>query len=125
MLGYELLTGNSSSALGAEVILASGWRCGNSPSLLIHSPIPWTQQDDAQRSWNFYIRSWDMLDVLLAAYSTEQKSEWLAVCVRIALETGRVVRIGRVPATPAWAMRREMLSQRFTTCWEEVIGVRG
>ncbi|MCO7660915.1 DUF4113 domain-containing protein [Pseudomonas aeruginosa] len=22
-------------------------------------------------------------------------------------------------------MRREMLSQRFTTCWEEVIGVRG
>ncbi|MDH0428073.1 DUF4113 domain-containing protein [Stutzerimonas stutzeri] len=26
---------------------------------------------------------------------------------------------------PAWAMRREMLSQRFTTRWDEVIGVRG
>lgn len=35
------------------------------------------------------------------------------------------VRIGRVPAKPAWAMRREMLSQRYTTRWEEVIGVRG
>lgn len=35
------------------------------------------------------------------------------------------VRIGRVPAKPAWAMRREMLSQRYTTRWDEVIGVRG
>lgn len=35
------------------------------------------------------------------------------------------VRIGRVPAKPIWAMRREMLSQRYTTRWDEVIGVRG
>lgn len=35
------------------------------------------------------------------------------------------VRIGRVPAKPKWAMRREMLSQRYTTRWDEVIGVRG
>jgi len=35
------------------------------------------------------------------------------------------VRIGRVPARPAWEMRREMLSQRYTTRWDEVIGVRG
>jgi hypothetical protein len=85
MLSYELLTGISPSTLGAEGILASGWRCGNYPSVLLHSPIPWAQQDDAQRSWNFHIHSWDMLDVLLAAYSMEQQSEWLAVCVRIAL----------------------------------------
>lgn len=35
------------------------------------------------------------------------------------------VRFGRVPKKPKWAMRREMLSQRYTTCWDEVIGVRG
>ena len=35
------------------------------------------------------------------------------------------VRIARVPAKPAWAMRREILSQHHTTRWEEVIGVRG
>ncbi len=35
------------------------------------------------------------------------------------------VRIGRVPEKPAWAMRREFLSQRYTTRWDEVIGVRG
>jgi len=33
--------------------------------------------------------------------------------------------IGRVLAAPAWAMRRDMLSPRYTTRWEEVIGVRG
>lgn len=36
-----------------------------------------------------------------------------------------MVHIGRVPAAPAWAMRREMLSPRYTTRWGEVIGVRG
>ncbi len=35
------------------------------------------------------------------------------------------VRIGRVPEKPAWAMRREFMSQRYTTRWDEVIGVRG
>ena len=35
------------------------------------------------------------------------------------------VHIGRVPAAPVWAMRRDMLSPRYTTRWEEVIGVRG
>lgn len=36
-----------------------------------------------------------------------------------------MVRIARIPAAPAWAMRREMLSPRYTTEWDEVIGVRG
>ncbi|MDH1106685.1 DUF4113 domain-containing protein [Pseudomonas otitidis] len=35
------------------------------------------------------------------------------------------VRIGRVPAKPSWAMRRDMLSPRYTTRWDEVIGVWG
>lgn len=50
----------------------------------------------------------------------------MAVIDQINRREGRdTVRIGRVPATPVWAMRREMLSQRYTTRWEEVIGVRG
>lgn len=35
------------------------------------------------------------------------------------------VHIGRVPVSPAWAMRRDMLSPKYTTRWDEVIGVRG
>lgn len=50
----------------------------------------------------------------------------MAVVDQINQREGRgTVRIGRVPAKPAWAMRREMLSQRYTTRWDEVIGVRG
>lgn len=50
----------------------------------------------------------------------------MAVIDQINRKEGRgTVRIGSVPAAPAWAMRREMLSQRYTTRWEEVIGVRG
>jgi len=50
----------------------------------------------------------------------------MAVVDQINQREGRAtVRIGRVPAKPAWAMRREMLSQRYTTRWDEVIGVRG
>ena len=50
----------------------------------------------------------------------------MALIDQINRKEGRgTVRIGSVPATPTWAMRREMLSQRYTTRWEEVIGVRG
>lgn len=35
------------------------------------------------------------------------------------------IRIARVPAAPNGGMRREMLSQRATTEWGELIGVRG
>ncbi|WAJ37290.1 Y-family DNA polymerase [Pseudomonas sp. GOM7] len=41
-------------------------------------------------------------------------------------KSGRgTLRLGRVPALPGWGMRRDMLSQRATTDWEELICVRG
>lgn len=50
----------------------------------------------------------------------------MAVVDQINQREGRgTVRIGRVPAKPAWAMRREFLSPRYTTRWDEVIGVLG
>ncbi len=54
-----------------------------------------------------------------------ERMDSILYAVKEGIDRRGTVRIGRVPATPAWAMRREMLSQRFTTCWEEVIGVRG
>lgn len=50
----------------------------------------------------------------------------MVVIDQINQKEGRgAVRIGSVPKTPTWAMRREMLSQSFTTRWEVVIGRRG
>ncbi|HFF2129146.1 translesion error-prone DNA polymerase V subunit UmuC [Pseudomonas aeruginosa] len=49
----------------------------------------------------------------------------MAVVDRINAQEGRgTVRLGRIPAAPKWAMRREMLSQRYTTRWDELMVVR-
>lgn len=41
-------------------------------------------------------------------------------------KSGRgTLRLGRVPATASWGMRRDMLSPRATTDWGELISVRG
>lgn len=49
----------------------------------------------------------------------------MAVVDQINQRKGRgTARIGRVTAVSTLAMRREMMSQRYTTRWEE-IGVRG
>lgn len=49
----------------------------------------------------------------------------MAVIDRINAREGRgTVRLGRIPAAPEWAMRREMMSQRYTTRWDELMVVR-
>ncbi|MDD1009668.1 DUF4113 domain-containing protein [Pseudomonas shahriarae] len=50
----------------------------------------------------------------------------MAAVDRINLKEGRgAIRIGRIPEKPKWAVRRAMLSLRYTICWHERIGVRG
>ncbi len=49
----------------------------------------------------------------------------MAVIDRINASEGRgTLRLGRIPAAPEWAMRREMMSQRYTTRWDELMVVR-
>lgn len=72
-------------------------------------------------------RGRDELALDLFAPKPRPGSEQLmAIVDQINQREGRDARrIGGVPAKPKWAIRREMLSQRYTTRWEEVIGVRG
>ncbi|MCQ4270245.1 Y-family DNA polymerase [Pseudomonas kuykendallii] len=50
----------------------------------------------------------------------------MAVMDHINKREGRgTVRLGRVPADPDWGMRREMKSECYTTCWEELLHVCG
>ncbi|MBV5609772.1 translesion error-prone DNA polymerase V subunit UmuC [Pseudomonas aeruginosa] len=68
----------------------------------------------------------EMTPDLFAPKPRPGSEQLMKVVDQINQREGRgTVRIGRVPAKPAWAMRREMLSQRYTTRWDEVIGVRG
>ncbi|MFU7526529.1 translesion error-prone DNA polymerase V subunit UmuC [Pseudomonas paraeruginosa] len=49
----------------------------------------------------------------------------MAVIDRINASEGRgTLRLGRIPVAPEWAMRREMMSQRYTTRWDELMVVR-
>ncbi|WP_417775284.1 translesion error-prone DNA polymerase V subunit UmuC [Stutzerimonas xanthomarina] len=46
----------------------------------------------------------------------------MAVVDRINAREGRgSVRLGRIPAAPAWAMKREMMSKRYTSRWDELM----
>jgi len=49
----------------------------------------------------------------------------MAVVDQINAREGRgTVRLGRIPATAEWSMKREMMSQRYTTRWDELMVVR-
>lgn len=62
---------------------------------------------------------------LFAAVPSPGADRLMAVIDRINAREGRgTVRLGRIPAAPAWAMRREMMSQRYTTRWDELMVVR-
>jgi len=46
----------------------------------------------------------------------------MAVVDRINAREGRgAVRLGRISAAPAWAMKREMMSKRYTSRWDELM----
>src|SRR5690606_11066019 len=87
-LGYELLTSISARSLGSRVqdVLDNGWVLRNYPAVRLDQVIPWALQDNSQRSWNFHIHCWDMLEDMLAAYSIGLKPELLEISVRIALD---------------------------------------
>ncbi|MGK9048672.1 translesion error-prone DNA polymerase V subunit UmuC [Stutzerimonas chloritidismutans] len=62
---------------------------------------------------------------LFAAVPSPGADRLMAVIDRINAREGRgTVRLGRIPAAPEWAMRREMMSQRYTTRWDELMVVR-
>ncbi len=62
---------------------------------------------------------------LFAATPRPGADRLMAVVDRINAREGRgTVRLGRIPAAPEWAMKREMMSQRYTTRWDELMVVR-
>jgi len=61
---------------------------------------------------------------LFAAAPRPGADRLMKVIDRILANEGRgAVRLGRVSAAPEWAMKREMMSQRYTTRWDELMRV--
>jgi hypothetical protein len=88
MVNYELLMGVSTNSLSAQAkkIMEAGWTLGNYLTIRLDQKIPWSLIDNSQRSWNFHIHCWDMLDTLLAACSLDGGSEFLKPSLCIALD---------------------------------------
>lgn len=59
---------------------------------------------------------------LFAARPRPGADRLMAVVDRINAREGRgTVRLGRIPAAPEWAMKRDMMSRRYTTRWDELL----
>ncbi len=87
---YENLTSKKKSkeeaVLEAYEILDKGWSRRNYPLININDPIPWALNSQDERSWNFYIHSWDMIDTLLYAYKKAPEYKLFKPALDIALD---------------------------------------
>ena len=87
---YENLTSKKKSkeeaVLEAYETLENGWSRRNYPLININDPIPWALNSQDERSWNFYIHSWDMIDTLLYAYNKAPEDNLFIPVLNIALD---------------------------------------
>lgn len=88
-LPYENLTSKKKATAEAVSeayeILEQGWSRRNYPLIDINKNIPWKLRNQEERSWNFYIHSWDMVDPLLYAYNLSKDENLFKPVLDIAI----------------------------------------
>jgi Heparinase II/III-like protein/Heparinase II/III N-terminus len=86
MIPYEDISNmeQSKAVVAATEIIEKGWQRRKYPLISLANPIPWQLHSPQERSWNFYIHCWDMLDSLLKAHSETQEIYFLQPAIRIA-----------------------------------------
>jgi len=85
---YERMSGVAAPATAREAdrILEEGWTRRGYPAICLNDRIPWELSTTDERSWNFHLHCWDMVDPLLQAHSSIGGNRYLEVALRIALE---------------------------------------
>jgi hypothetical protein len=86
MVPYEDISNvdRTRAVMSATEILRNGWSRRNYPLISLDHPIPWTLHNQQERSWNFYIHCWDMVDSLLKAYSETHDNQFISPAIRVA-----------------------------------------
>lgn len=86
MIPYEDISNveRTKAVVSATEILEKGWARRQYPLISLNDPIPWTLRNQQERSWNFYIHCWDMLDSLLKAHSQTQEAHFIRPTIRVA-----------------------------------------
>ncbi|MBL1377761.1 heparinase II/III domain-containing protein [Zobellella iuensis] len=87
MLPYEDLSNVDieKSIIAANNTLTIGWSRRGYDRIFINQ-IPWELKDPKERSWNFLIHCWDMLDSLFKAYQETQNELYIRNCLSVALD---------------------------------------
>ena len=69
LIPYEDISASDpgSAEVNAENAITSGWSRRGYPPVDL-AAIPWRMTDASERSWNFLIHCWDMLDSQLKAF---------------------------------------------------------
>ncbi len=80
---YECLAYNED--ISADEILLHGWRYRQFPPIKLDE-IPWALKSDEQRSWNFSIHCWDMIEPLLKRYSDNREDLYLRMAAQVMIE---------------------------------------
>lgn len=104
-LPYEKFGGPSIKTMVAKAdsILEQGWSRSNNPTIdLINQPIPWEESKAVNRSWSYFIHSWDMLNDLLMAYSFTKKERYLTPALNIGLDWVAQYPHPPAPSSFAW-----------------------
>ncbi len=81
---YEILN-DKKSIENANKILLSGWKLGHYPVVRLNE-IPWQYQTDNERSWNYHIHCWDMVESLLQTHSATLEPPYLIAAIEVAVE---------------------------------------
>lgn len=106
MIAYENisnLTSKAASKLAGETH-SVGWTRRKYPTVLLEKgSIPRSLSGQHERSWNFYIHSWDMLDALLKTHSETQLTRHLELALLVALDWRDYVEACHAELSPfAW-----------------------
>lgn len=71
----------------ANEVLNNGWNAKEGYGIIkLDDEIPWQLENEQQRSWNFHIHSWDMLESLLNGYDQTHDTRFLKPAIRIAVD---------------------------------------
>lgn len=90
LIPYENLNSRKKSQESAFIealeVLSTGWSRRSYPKIDINSPIAWKLNSQDERSWNFYIHSWDMIDTLLYACNLKYDERLFEPALKISLD---------------------------------------
>lgn len=106
MIAYENISNLSSKAASklADEACSVGWIRRSYPAVLLEKgSIPWAFSGQQERSWNFHIHSWDMMDALLKTHSETQLTRYLEPALLVALDWRDYVKAHHADLSPfAW-----------------------